>query len=32
MSKREALQDLKKYKLFLQSLNPTLTEEERNKI
>jgi hypothetical protein len=32
MNKREVLQNLRKYKLFLQSLNPTLSEEERQKM
>jgi len=32
MSKRETLQNLRKYKLFLQSLNPIISEEERLKI
>lgn len=32
MSKRETLQNLRKYKLFLDSLNPDITEDERKKI
>ena len=32
MSKRETLQNLRKYKLFLDSLNPDINEEERKKI
>jgi hypothetical protein len=31
MSKKETLQNLKKYKNFLESLSPELTEEERRK-
>ena len=32
MSKRETLQNLRKYKLFLDSLNPDISKEERDKI
>lgn len=32
MNRREVLQNLRKYKLFLQSLNPSISEEERHKI